>query len=256
MKALAKVGLVELDPTDRTNADVLAIDHKADDAEIDLLLHEKRAPEPRVAPRPAPKPAPVRTSAQAEPPVVVGEPEVAPALGTERAFTEIYAAVGIPTSPFPAEKLLKVLAGLAAMDVNTRKAAILAMDAADDAWSIEDPIIDARRKIGALNDEKQRVLTEADKARQEADAEIQARDVYQGDATAEIRKQIAELEQMLEAEIKKVAEEKAAISHKATSAQEAAARESVRIDREITRLKAIENTFGPSESKAAQNSGA
>ncbi|MBI2378452.1 MAG: hypothetical protein HYV07_30920 [Deltaproteobacteria bacterium] len=249
IKALAKVGLVELEAGERSPSLEIA-DTRADDAEIDLLLHEK-LPEPAPERRPAPRPTSGRSP-------VPGTPlESAPAAdsGSDRPFPEIYADAGIPASPFPAEKLLKVLAGLAALDAGTRKAAILAMDAADDVWSIEDPIIDARRKAMALAEAKQQALAQAEAAEREAREEIEARERYQADATAEIRKQIAELEAMLEKEITKVAEEKSAIAQKAAAAKDAAARETVRIDREIARLRAIETTFASPEPRGPAATG-
>jgi hypothetical protein len=73
------------------------------------------------------------------------------------ALADIFAAAGVPDSPYPAEKLLRLLDGLRAMDAGTRKAAVLAMDAADDNWQIGDCIADADRKISALDAYKQQL---------------------------------------------------------------------------------------------------
>ena len=62
------------------------------------------------------------------------------------AFEDIFAAAGVPVSPYPAEKLLRLLDGLRAMDAGTRKMAVLAMDAADDNWQISDCLSDADLK--------------------------------------------------------------------------------------------------------------
>src|ERR1700730_4751396 len=92
-------------------------------------------------------PAPVNEAAQLPP----AEGDVEENLQREK----IYAEGNLPASPYPAERLLKVLNGLRAMDIGTRKAAILAIDAADDSWKIEDVLLDADRKIKALEARKQ-----------------------------------------------------------------------------------------------------
>ena len=71
-----------------------------------------------------------------------------------RSFEVLYAERGVPASPFPAEKLLKLIDGLRAMEPAVRKAAVLAMDSADENWTIDDAALDASRKIRALNDTK------------------------------------------------------------------------------------------------------
>ena len=67
-----------------------------------------------------------------------------------KSFDSIFADANLPISPFPAERLLRLLDGLQAMDETTRKAAVKAMDAADDTWAIDDPVLDAQRKVGVL----------------------------------------------------------------------------------------------------------
>jgi hypothetical protein len=149
----------------------------------------------------------------------------------------------VPSSPYPAEQLLKVLAGLRAMDVATRKAAISAMDAADDSWRIEDVLLDAERKIKALQARKQMLAAQAQAAEAEAAARVREREAQQQTVLDSVRKQIADLQALMEREVAKATGDKAAALAKAQSAREAGSRESLRLDQEIERLREIPATF-------------
>ena len=63
---------------------------------------------------------------------VSGSPEVIEG----RAYADIYAGAGVPASPFPVEKLLAVIEGLANMSPEQIRMVIAAMDAADSSWVI------------------------------------------------------------------------------------------------------------------------
>jgi hypothetical protein len=160
------------------------------------------------------------------------------------AFADIFAAAGVPASPYPAEKLLRLLDGLRAMDAVTRKAAVLAMDAADDNWQI--------RRLPARRRAEDRRARGAQTPVGGADAEPRAavgrgRRADQGwtldEATAAIRQQISELEQLLEREVTRAAQEATSVEAGLRAARESAARETRRIDAEIERLREIPNTF-------------
>ena len=63
------------------------------------------------------------------------------------------------------------------------------------------------------------------------------------EASAAIRKQIAELEQLLEREVTRAAQETTSVEAGLRAAREATAREARRMDAEIERLREIPNTF-------------
>ena len=213
LRALQKVGLVEGN----------------DEAEsLPEPVTEAAAPEP-VAPEPPPVPAlPVPTG-----PVV-----------EQRPFEAIYAELSVAASPFPAEKLLKILDGLAALEPNSRKAAVLALDAADDSWTIDDSLLDAERKVRALAAARGQLEAQARQVLEQARDDIAARDASQQDATTKVRAQIAELEALLEREVTRATEEKAALESNARSTKEACMREAARLDTEATRLKRVAEMFG------------
>jgi chromosome segregation ATPase len=156
---------------------------------------------------------------------------------------QIYAQGNVPASPYPAEKLLKLLDGLRTMDANVRKAAITAMDAADDSWTIEDVLLDVDRKIKALEARKALLAAQARAADVQAKAEVSAREQKQQEAVASIRQQIADLQALMEREVEKATADKSAAQARAKTAQDASTRESARLDEEINRLREIPNTF-------------
>jgi hypothetical protein len=234
LKALAKVGLVELDESERSRLRTeSAPEEDLSQEEISRILADAKK---------------VGGDASAES-TEPGLPPAAPApaydsgVSEGRDFDAIYGEMSVPPSPFPAEKLLKLLDGLRAMDPHTRKAAVLAMDSADETWTIEDAILDARRKIDALQQAKQRVRATVQTTEESARRELEETAKYQDEVTSTIRKQMADLEAMLQRELESVATQKAEIHARVEAERSAAAREEKRFDHEIVRLTEIPKTF-------------
>ncbi|MEO5626822.1 MAG: hypothetical protein ABIQ70_12505 [Dokdonella sp.] len=157
---------------------------------------------------------------------------------------QIYSEGEVPPCPYPAEKLLRVLNGLRAMDANTRRAAVTAMDEADDSWAIEDVLLDVERKTKVLQARKQILLAQAQAAQAQASERVRERDRQQQEAVVSVRQQIAELQALMEREVEKATADKAASQAGGKAAQEACARETTRLDAEINRLQEIPDTFG------------
>lgn len=255
LKALSRIGLVELDESDfnkiqekkqrraQSSGDASASSSSEED-ELERLLRETQASIDAAgvadaAPAPAPAPAP---PVGATPSALADSGDVPSLEG--RDLSLIYTAAGIPESPFTAEKLLKVIDGLRALPAPSRRAAVLALDAADDNWSIADVILDAQRKGRALRAEQSRLSELVTHAEAEASAEIQQADEYLQAATAHIREQIAELESTLAAEVQQVTEQKAEIKARLTASRQSASREHARLDAEVARISQIPLTFG------------
>lgn len=163
----------------------------------------------------------------------------------QRRFEDIYADYAIPAAAFSADKLLRVLDGLGALDPVSRKAAVLALDAADDNWSIDDVLLDAERKQRALDSARQQLEQHARNALQRARDAVQARDQAQDEAVTRIRQQIGELEALLEREVARATQEKATLENDARATKEACLRETARYDAEVSRLGRIAEIFGP-----------
>jgi hypothetical protein len=166
-----------------------------------------------------------------------------------RPFETIYTDARVAPSPYPAEKMLRVLDGLAAMDPATRKAAVLAMDNADDAWAIDDPLLDAERKTRALDTARGDLIRTLAAAEARAEAEIRSQDEQQAATVAEIRASIAELEQMMAQAIADATAHKEAIKSRLDATRAAVARETARFEGEMTRLSLLGKTFGAIGSK-------
>jgi hypothetical protein len=160
-----------------------------------------------------------------------------------KSFEDVFAAAAVPPSPYPAEKLLRLLEGLRAMDGATRKTAVLAMDAADDSWQITDCVSDAQKKIAALGGYKQYLGAQLNGGEQQAAAKTADIRAELEAATAAIRKQITELEQLLERKITQSAQETTSIEADLRALRETVAREVRRMDGEIERLQEIPAQF-------------
>lgn len=236
LSAMSKLGLVELDegqtPTKGPPADADEIERILQETRQLMDDNSAQAPaEPEEPGQPPPAPAVV---VDADTPTEI----------EKRTFDDIYAAAGVPAAPYAAEKLLRVLDGLRAMDTAMRQAAVMAMDAADEDWTLEDPLLDAERKIGVLTTERTSVQAVSVAAQQKAESDLQAQDEYKTQAASTIREQIAELEGLLENELQKVAEEKASIMRQLEETKNGCQSEIARYDAEIERLGALTQTFG------------
>lgn len=217
LKVLQKAGLVELDePASRPTSG------------------EESQPRSNLMAEPMAPPPPL--------PEVL--PAAACAIEEQRAFEVLYQEQAVPPSPFPAEKLLKLLDGLRAMEPAVRKAAIQAMDAADDAWTVDDAVLDAQRKIGALQQVQALLAQQTLSAQAHAQEQLQQRDQQHEAAAEAVRRQIAELEALRQREVEKATADRAAIQAQAKAVEEAALRETTRLQAELTRLHQIIETFG------------
>ncbi len=254
LNLLAKAKLIELSEEERLRASS-ELPPEALAAEAETLAERPNRPEAGIAPTAAPAPRVLPSLADAcqdqDGQTLADHAEESHAFEAEshaaeeqsHAFEDIFAAAGVPASHYPAEKLLRLLEGLRAMDAGTRKAAVLAMDAADDNWQMVDCLRDAELKIAALEDHKRQLTVQMqNREQQSAEAVNQIKRTLE-DATAAIRKQIAELEQLLEREVTRAAQEMTSVEAGLRAARESASRETRRMDAEIERLREIPTTF-------------
>lgn len=159
-----------------------------------------------------------------------------------RPFEEIYA--NIAQSPYPAEKMLKLVDGLKTMDASTRLAAVKAMDDADDGWTIDDPVADAKAKISALSSHASSLTAQVTAVEKETEAALASLDAENDKSVSAIRKQISELEALLARQIEKTATDKAAAQNRLQAAREACTRETGRLHMESARLSTLVEIFG------------
>jgi hypothetical protein len=230
MELLAKAKLVSLSEEEKAQ---IAVDDLAADAVPPL-----ESAEPELVSIP-----------ESEPQADAVEPQVAAAsedlqIAEDKPLEEIFAEAGVPESPFPAERFLRLLDGLRAMDAQTRRLAVMAMDSADDNWQVADSVLDAERKIAVLDSYKQRVGAQVAGAEQQTAAQIEELKTTQARSAEAVRRQIAELEQLLERQVRGSAQQISALEETLRATREAAGREARRVDQEIERLSEIPSQFG------------
>lgn len=188
---------------------------------------------------PPPVPAPAAAAAAGD------SAAVAPAApGPALALDEVYAQAGVPPCAYPAERLLRLIDGLKAMDEATRRTTIQAIDAADDSWSIDDPMRDAAAKVAALERQAAAIRTAVAQAEQQTQAELGALQQRQEGTVAEIRRQIADLEGLLAREIERGAQGAAALDAAITAERQRAQQDLDQLARAAGALTGLITQFG------------
>ncbi len=158
-------------------------------------------------------------------------------------LAQIYANAALAAATYPAERLLRLLDGLKAMEEGTRRQAIAAMDAADDTWTIADPLHDASLKIAAIEAHAATLRAGVTQAEQETQMALGAVQQRQDTSVAEIKRQINELEGLLARELARGAQESAALAAALQSKQEAALRELESLMRTVGEFRALVSQF-------------
>ncbi len=159
---------------------------------------------------------------------------------------QIYADGGVAPSLYPAERLLRLLDGLSAMDEATRLMAIKAMDAADESWSIEDPLADAAAKAQALSAHAQQLQANLQALQSQTQTRLDAIAARQEQVVGDIRKQINELEALVARELSRAAADTATQQADLKAAQDQTARELGEIAQLSQRLQSLSSQFGGS----------
>lgn len=161
------------------------------------------------------------------------------AMTTGLSLEQIYATAGVPPSPYPAERLLRLIEGLKAMDDGLRRQTIQAIDAADDSWTLDDPRRDATAKVAALERHAAQVRAGLAQAEQDAQARLQDLARRQEGTVAGIRQQIVDLEGLLAREIARGTQEQAAIEASLQSQRQSANHELTDLSRTAAALTGL-----------------
>ncbi len=163
--------------------------------------------------------------------------------GVSLNLDSIYVDGGVAPSMYPAERLLRLLDGLSAMDAATRLMAVRAMDAADESWSIEDPLADAAAKAQALAAYAAQLQANLQALQSQTQTRVDAIAARQEQVVSDIRKQIAELEALVSREISRAAADTATQQAELKAAQDQAARELAEIALNSHRLLSLSDQF-------------
>ncbi len=151
-------------------------------------------------------------------------------------FDAIYRDANLPEAAFPIERLQKLVDGLRQLDPATQKAAVLAMDAADDGWTIEDVLKDAQRKTDALHAYNERTTAKLAEIEQAVARDIATMNAAKDSAIADLRARIADLQKQLETATSQHASDIATLASRRTGAQQAADRERQRVGECINKI--------------------
>ncbi len=160
-------------------------------------------------------------------------------------FAEIYSRQGVAVAPFPVERLLKLIEGLRALDPTTRRAAITAMDVADETWSMDHVLADADAKVLALRGHQQALKAIAENTSNANRERIATLESSRDDAVAALREQIAMLEAQIQEAVGSTAAEVAKLQSQSESAKAALQRETLRIDAQILNVEELVAQFRP-----------
>jgi hypothetical protein len=178
-------------------------------------------------------------------PTEVAARQLAPGDVVPLNLDQIYANGGIAPSLYPAERLLRLLDGLSAMDEATRLMAIKAMDAADESWSIEDPLADAAAKVQALSAHAQQLQRNLQALQAQTQSRLDAIAARQDKVVGDIRKQITELEALVARELGRAAADTETQQADLKAAQNQSAHDLNDIAQLSQRLQSLAGQFGP-----------
>jgi hypothetical protein len=182
----------------------------------------------------------------ADSPAPMPQPTSAPAAAAVpdgQSLDQVYAAAQVPACHYPAERLLRLVAGLNAMDEALRRQTIQAIDAADESWTIDDPLGDAAAKVNAIEQHASGLRAGLGQAEQQAQAELAALRQRQEAAVAEVKRQIADLEGLLTREVTRGAQESAAIEAALQARKEAVSQELAMLSRTASDFRGLIGQF-------------
>ena len=224
----------------------------AEDADIDAII--RRAAEAETRGSRAPTPSANASGAKAPPPVPTdktggqatappAEPASPPAIEEGLSFADIYVRQGLAEAAFPIERLQKLVEGLRTLDPTTRRAAITAMDVADETWSMEQVLADADAKVAALRGHQRHLQGGAEALVQHNGERIAALEASRDTRVAELRQQIAALEAQVQDAIGATAADVARLHSESESNKAALQRETQRLDAQIAAIADLAAQF-------------
>jgi hypothetical protein len=182
---------------------------------------------------------------RAEAPTETAQPDDAVGVEEGLSFVDIYGRQSVAEASFPVERLLKLVEGLRALDPTTRRAAIMAMDVADETWSMEQVLADADAKLAALRGHQRQMQGAADGLVQANRERIAALESSRDGRVGELRQQIAALEAQIHDVIGTTAADVAKLQSESESNKAALLREAQRIDAHSLNLQELVAQFRP-----------
>jgi hypothetical protein len=174
-----------------------------------------------------------------------GAPGEAPvAVDAGLSLEQVYQNAGVPPSPYPAERLLRLLDGLKAMDDILRRQTIQAIDAADDSWTIQDPINDAGHKVRAIGEHVTALRAGVAASQSETEAQLATIRARQDETLNTIKQQISDLEALMAREVARAAQECAALEADLQNRRHDVERDLAQLTKSSGELQGLINQFG------------
>lgn len=158
-------------------------------------------------------------------------------------IADIYADANIGSSPYSYEKFVKLIDGLAALDDTAKKAALAAMDAADDTWTVGDISNDLAVKRAALVQYQRDIEATVVDLEGKATAAIADTKTLSDERVAAMRAQIAELEQNIQHEFQATGKTIGELHAQLAANKSAGERESQRIGAVVFKMTTVEKTY-------------
>lgn len=196
-------------------------------------------PHEAAAPTPPPEVPPPEAAAPPPPPT-----DTLIAAGPPLNLDDIYAQAGVPASLYPAERLLRLIEGLSAMDAATRLMVIQAMDAADESWTINDPLADAHTKVQALAMHSELLQLNLQALERDTRARIDSTTARREKVVGDIRQQVSELEALIAREVSRAAQDIATQEAQLQAAREHTAGQLASLSQLSQRLQQLSAQFG------------
>ncbi len=156
---------------------------------------------------------------------------------------EIYAEANIVPSVYPYEKFVKLVDGLAALDDTAKKAAIAAMDAADDTWTAGDIAADLINKRTALVQYQRDIEATVVHLEEQANAAIAETKSASDARVADMRAQISALEQSIQDEFQATGKTIGELHAQLAANKGAGERETQRIGAVVFKMTTVEKTY-------------
>ena len=209
--------------------------------ELDAMTPEKRAAITGTA-------LPVSTSTETIGTEVAIEPEgkvmeIDTVIPEGLDVAEIYTDAGVVPSVYPYEKFVKLVDALAALDDSAKKAALAAMDAADDSWTVGDIASDLVNKRTALIQYQRDIEATVVNLETKANEAIAVTKTESDARVAEMRAQIAALEQSIQDEFHTTGQSIGQLHAQLAANKSAGEREGQRIGAVVSRMTSIEKTY-------------
>jgi hypothetical protein len=197
-------------------------------------------------PLPAEEPAAPATAGSTPSSPALTTPAPAPLLDTTQpasalsgeplSFEQIYAQQNVPAMPYSVEKLMKVIEGLRAMPREMQLSAINAMDAADDTWTMQDVLLDTERKTAALRAHQTQLAAQVQAAEQQMQQQLSSIDAEHQQKSEGLRKQLEQLQALLERTTKETSERQTAAREEFARARAASEQHTAEINTMLTRF--------------------